>query len=480
MALTLTQLITALTTTQARSQVLLSLQGVGFVTKVGTGTGSLTASGQGAITNTVAIKIVTSGELGTGAFQWSVDNGVTYSGNVTIPSGGSYTVSTSGVTVLFVAGPTGAGTSFVAADLYTLPVNTINFPVTSWPTGGAGRTLAEVEAQVVAVFSQSMSQLAASGFLQSWLVPTVPPTPSSWLDLLGSNVYQLTRNAAVPTAGNVVFTDAASAGPFTIAVGQITVSSTTGQQYINTTGGTLTKGGTLTLAVQATVAALAGNVGLGTVTTITGGTLPGVTVNNPGAAGVWITTSGSDAETDLAFATRCQNRWPSIGIGATAATYDYWARTASANVARTLVQTDGSVAGQVDVYLAGTAAPVAGADVTAVQSYINARVPLTSTCVVSNTTGLAINVVAAASVKAASYNAAVTAAAANLAGYINSLSVSAGSTIVSYDIIIAMIGEIAGVTSLTSVTVNAGTTDITMTLGQLATVGSVTITWTQV
>jgi Baseplate J-like protein len=491
MSLTFAQLTTPLTLAQARAQVLASLQGIGLVTKTGTGTGSLTAAGQGGISPasassyTVVIKIVTSGELGAGVFQYSTDGGVTYSGNVTIPSGGSYAVTTTGATVTFVSGPTGAGTSFIAGDQYSIPVNMPNFPVTSWGSGGAGRTLTEVESQIAAVLSSTIAQIGAGGLLQSFLVPTVPPTADAWMDLLGQNVYALTRIAAVATAGYVQLTDAASAGPFTIVAGAMTFAATNGQQFTNTAGGTLTKGGTLTLAVQAVTPGSAGNVGLGTITSTIGGTLPGVTVTNPGGigglgGGVWISTSGSDAETSQAYATRCQNRWPSIGIGATAATYDYWARTADSAVTRTLVLTDATIAGQVDIYLAGAAAPVAGGDVTTVQNYINARVPLYSAAVVSNSTALAINIVASATVKSASYAAAVIAAAANIAAYINGLSISGGTVVVSYDILVAMIGEIAGVTSLTGVTVNGGTSDITLTLGQLATVGTVTITWTQV
>ncbi len=150
------------------------------------------------------------------------------------------------------------------------------------------------------------------------------------------------------------------------------------------------------------------------------------------------------------------------------------------NVVRTLEFPDAAIAGQVDLYLAGTAAPVAGADITTVQNYINSRVPLTSAVVVTNSTALAINVVASATVKAANFAAAVVAAAANLAAYINGLSISSGTTIVSYDLIISQIGEIVGVTSLSGVTVNGGTADITLTLGQLATLGTVTITWTQI
>jgi hypothetical protein len=238
----------------------------------------------------------------------------------------------------------------------------------------------EVEAQALTDFGQALPQIAASGFLQSFLTPTNPPLPDAWMDLLGQNVYGLTRNPAVATQGNVQIVDSASAGPFTITVGQLTFASTTGVLFSNTAGGTLAKGGLLVLPVAATTAGASGNVGLNSITSIVGGTLPGVTVSNPGTAGVWITVSGVDQETSQSYAIRAQNRWPSLGIGATPATYDYWARTASPNVTRTRVFADAVTPGQVDVYLAGAAAPVAAGDVTAVQALRRSAHPVDRDC----------------------------------------------------------------------------------------------------
>jgi hypothetical protein len=226
--LSLTQLVVPPALADVRAQVLQSLQGVGFVAETGTGTGSLTAAGQGAISASVVVKISTSGELGTGAFQYSLDGGTTYSAAVTIPAGATYALAPSGATVTFVPGPVGAGTSFVAGDTFSFATNVPNFLISSWGAGGAGRTLVEVEAQALTDFGQALPQIAASGFLQSFLTPTNPPLPDAWMDLLGQNVYGLTRNPAVATQGNVQIVDSASAGPFTITVGQLTFASTTG------------------------------------------------------------------------------------------------------------------------------------------------------------------------------------------------------------------------------------------------------------
>jgi hypothetical protein len=477
LALALVDLVKPPQLADVRAQVLQSLQGVGFVAETGTGTGSLTASGQGAISASVVVKISTSGELGTGAFQYSLDGGTTYSAAITIPAGAVYALAPSGATVTFVPGPVGAGTSFVAGDTFSFATNVPNFPISSWQSGGAGRTLVEVEAQALTDFGQALPQIAASGFLQSFLTPTNPPLPDAWMDLLGQNVYGLTRNPAVATQGNVQIVDSQSAGPFTITPGQLTFASTTGVLFSNTAGGTLAKGGLLVLPVAATTAGASGNVGLNSITSIVGGTLPGVTVSNPGTAGVWITVSGVDQETSQSYAIRAQNRWPSLGIGATPATYDYWARTASANVTRTRVFADAVTPGQVDVYLAGAAAPVAAGDVTAVQGYVDQRTPLTAIAVVSNATAFPVNVAATVTVKGALHASAVTQASTNLAAYINTLPISDGSTTIDYEVLTSQIGAVAGVVRLAGVTANGGTADLAIPAGYVATVGTLALTW---
>src|SRR5579885_3187771 len=74
----------------------------------------------------------------------------------------------------------------------------LGFPVTDWFSGGVGRTLLELLAQGLALFSQLIAAIAAGGF--------VTQASGDWLTLVASDTYQLTRNAATFTAGNVVLT----------------------------------------------------------------------------------------------------------------------------------------------------------------------------------------------------------------------------------------------------------------------------------
>src|ERR1700730_10092681 len=120
MPLTLAQLIAPPPLATWRTLLLGAMRGLGVVqpggpaggnTQQGTGNISLTGSPAAAYPS-VVIKIVTAGKLGTGVFQYSLDGGTTYSGNVTIPSGAAYVLGATGVTVTFAAGPVGGGTSF--------------------------------------------------------------------------------------------------------------------------------------------------------------------------------------------------------------------------------------------------------------------------------------------------------------------------------------------------------------------------------
>lgn len=494
MALPLAQLVVPQPVATWRSNLLGVLQGLGLVLPGGTA-GGLVQSGTGSITITgtpaaayskIIVKIVTAGELGGGVFQYSLDGGVTFSGNVTIPGGATYVLSTTGATVTFVAGPSGGGTSFQVGDTFTFALNTPALGVTSWQSGGGFRTLVEIEAWALADYGTTQATVAASGFLQAWLNPSSmglsAAPPDAWLDLLGQNAFGLTRNAAAVTVGLATLTAAAAAGPYTITAGTMWIADAAGHRYSNVTGGVLGLGGTLQLSWQAESPGAAYNAANNALTSIVAGTLAGVTVNNPDpGSGTWVTTQGSDAEANVAYATRCQNRWPSLSAPGTspAATYQLWALSAEAaaghgtTVTKALVVADATVPGQVDVYLAGTSGAVGGAAVTDVNNYIQARVGITNTAVVAAASNVAITVAGTVNYYASQTTlAAVQAAvAAALARYFNALGISDGTANfkVYWSQVEAAVAGVAGVRNVATLTTNGGTADIALTLGQVAT-----------
>lgn len=91
------------------------------VTQTGTGP-TVTLAGVPLGDYTATIKITTGGALGVGAFTYSLDNGVTFNGPITIPGGGTYVIPSTGITVTFASGTYVLGTTY--AWLSTLSVVT--------------------------------------------------------------------------------------------------------------------------------------------------------------------------------------------------------------------------------------------------------------------------------------------------------------------------------------------------------------------
>ncbi len=74
-------------------------------TRVSTSTGTITTAGAPRDGYEVIVEITATGTLGTGKFRYSLDDGYTYTGDITIPGGGgTYTLGDTGVTLTFVAG----------------------------------------------------------------------------------------------------------------------------------------------------------------------------------------------------------------------------------------------------------------------------------------------------------------------------------------------------------------------------------------
>ena len=78
------------------------------VTRVGSSTGTLGFATTPNDNYEIIFEIVTTGTVGTGVFKYSLDDGRTYSENITIPAGGTYLIPNTNVTATFTpgAGPT--------------------------------------------------------------------------------------------------------------------------------------------------------------------------------------------------------------------------------------------------------------------------------------------------------------------------------------------------------------------------------------
>jgi uncharacterized phage protein gp47/JayE len=458
MPLTLAQLTTPKTPAQMRQQVLDALNGRGVVTKTGAGTGALSITGVPSVDAAVQVRIAASGEPGAATWQYRLEAG-TYSDPAPVPGfSGAAALGATGCTVLFAAGPAGAGTSFVAGDVFAFSLSSASFDVTAWQPGGVARTLVEIEAQALADLTSLIAAVAAGGF--------VDRASGAWLDLVAANGYGLSRSAAVATAGNVTLTDAGGSGPFVIQPGQLWFAATSGRRFqgANAAAVTLAKSSTLTLPVAAETPGADGDVGAGTITKLLT-PLPGVTVSNPG---VWVTRSGRDAEKDDALRARCKARWAALGMGGTEEAYRLWATSASPAVTRAKVQVSQTVAGQVDVYVAGTAGTVQPQDAADVSAYIALRAPLGVMVNVQPATASVVNVRATLAGKA-QYTADAQAAAAGAVQAVVASTPIGGTVYRS-----ALIEALMSPEGVDNVTLTTPAADVVLTATQVATAGTIT------
>lgn len=490
MALTLTQLLAAPSVDNLRNMAIQSFQGLGIIVESGLGggasplgTGSLTLSGTPIAQFTkIIVNIVGSGELGTASFQYSLDGGVTYSTTFVIPLGGTAFLPAPGVTITFVPGLSGAGTSFVVGDMFTFAVNTPSLQVTSWPASGGLRLLMEFQAQALAKLAGQVAALAAGGYTSL--------ATGAWCDLIGVGFYGLSRLGtgalAGVTTGVVLLVDNAGAGPFTIAANVMGFTSTNGLIYFNSSGGTLPRSGTLQLNVVAQAPGSKYNVANGTILTISSGILPGVTVSNPDpGTGSWITTQGTDAESDSAYMLRCQQRWSALGTGSPASAYQLWTTLAEAatnhptTVTKSLVQVDSVVPGQIDIYIAGSSGAVNPQAVTDVTNYILPRQALTANVIVQSAANRVITLTGTVNFLLARTTVALAQAAIQTASsaYIAALGIGNGlanTPTVYFSEIQAAIGSVLGgpgvsIRNVAGLNINGATADVALTLGQVAT-----------
>lgn len=192
-----------------------------------------------------------------------------------------------------------------------------DMPVTSWGPDGVPRTILGIVAEVAADCWFSVAAIA-NGLQRRY-------AKRGWLTLLASSQYDEERKLPTITAGKIILTDNGG-GPHTIAAGALIVSTAGGVRFRNTSGGTLTLGGTLELDVAAEAAGAASNVAIGAINTMVT-TLASVTVSNPeiGTTDTWITSLGTNYESDLELSARLPLKWATLSTGSPEAAYRSWA-----------------------------------------------------------------------------------------------------------------------------------------------------------
>lgn len=172
-------------------------------------------------------------------------------------------------------------------------------------------------------------------------------------DLLGEKHFNLPRNPAIATAGEMVLTSSLAAPIHSWNDGEIVIADAPeapANTYRILLGDTLNPGSSLTVDVAAEVPGKAANI-LPNQTLYLWTPLVGVTVTNPPRSGssTWIETAGQDEESEARYADRMMSRFDRLAIGTDGA-YRAWALEAVPEITRVIVK-EGS--GELEVLIIG-------------------------------------------------------------------------------------------------------------------------------
>jgi uncharacterized phage protein gp47/JayE len=245
-------------------------------------------------------------------------------------------------------------------------LNVLGFPSTSWQSGSIQRTLFEAVAAIVSQERQVAASLAMAGHNNL--------SSGDWLTHLSESQFDNQRIDGRPTQGYVVIVDARSTGAYTFDAGDVVVADViNGFRYRNISSGTLAKGGTLPLKVEAESVGANRNVANDTILEVVQGPA-GSTVSNPALSSstTWITQNGADIESDSSLRARNTAKWGTLApTGGPRAAYEYWARMADASVRRTWVD-DSLITGngQLTLYIAGDDGDLSASVAAIVKNYI--------------------------------------------------------------------------------------------------------------
>lgn len=240
----------------------------------------------------------------------------------------------------------------------------LGLPVTSWQPGDPTRSLYHVVSEILATLEETAVVFIKSGFLS--LVAAAANEDEAmypWLVITAKEYFNVDAIEATFATTEVELTNSSGA-LYVIDAGDLTFKNTsTDKTYHNTSGGTLSPGGTLTVDVEADEAGSDSNASAGEIDDLVT-TLLGVTCTNDTAA------VASDAEAPNALVDRCREKLGSLSPNGPRDAYSYVAKTPDltgiSTVTRVRVFGDGTT-GEVTVYLASASGGVSGSDVTAVE-----------------------------------------------------------------------------------------------------------------
>lgn len=347
-------------------------------------------------------------------------------------------------------------------------LDSVGFAASSWQDGSVQRDIIEIVSVVWADLSSAVKVLASAIFLDL--------SSGSLLTGLAKSHYGLERKAAVRARHEIVHTAAPTAGPYTVAIGDLVVAhEATGHTHRNITGGTIPAGGTLPLTFEAEVAGASRNAAPGELTSLVT-PLAGVTVNNPAGP----TQNGEDEESDASLKVRCKARWPLLAIELPG---DGYAGVALSVAGVERVDVDATNPGgpnTMDVYVAGSDAAAGALVVNAVQVAIDNRKAPAAIVTVMPAAEQVVNVTATVHVLAAQNTSSKQSELEDaVEDYLNSLAIGglvlppSTSGVLDRD---SLIGAIKAVSGVVAVAMSVPSADVAIPLHTIAIVGTITIT----
>src|SRR5258706_135210 len=183
--------------------------------------------------------------------------------------------------------------------------------------------------------------------------------------------------------------------------------------------------------------------------------------------GTWITAQGADEETSSpastgSLATRCRDRWSSLSPIPTNNFYDLLAKSTpsvGSQVTQVLIIQDSVINNKVNIGVAGPEGPLPNAVVAAIQSYVDLRVPITDLPFVVTPSTTNVTLAGTITVANAQLATAQTAIGVAMSNYIAAVGIN-GTVRLSK--ITELIMEVSGVLDISSLTVNAAASNLTL------------------
>jgi hypothetical protein len=252
---------------------------------------------------------------------------------------------------------------------------------TTWKPNAVVRVMIAGVAVVFAAYTDLMSSIARSGFLEL--------SSGDWLTLVAQHVYGVSRLDATFASGDVTLTNAG--GLYELDPGDLTLrNSSTGRTYRNTAAILLKPNTTVTTGFVAVEAGSASSANAHAIDEVVS-TMLGIECDN--ATAIY----GEDAEPDTTLRLRCSERLGSLSPFGCWDAYSYALRNATLDgrnlgITRVSIVADGF--GGVDLYCATASGIVSDTDLVAAAAAVQQNaVPQAITARVQSAVGVSVFVV---------------------------------------------------------------------------------------